>query len=94
MPEQAPHHAAAMFTGAKRAGHITGLRCPQPGEAEEATMEQLRQALLARAFLHDDPDAYAAGVEAALAAVGAGALAPPQERPRTEGDGRSLTARG
>lgn len=32
-------------------------------------MDELRQRLLTQAFLYDSPDAYAAGVEAALRAV-------------------------
>ncbi len=32
-------------------------------------LEQLREALLRSAFLYDDPAAYRAGVEAALAAM-------------------------
>jgi hypothetical protein len=34
-------------------------------------MEELRRRLLARAFLYDDPAAFAAGVEAVLGEIGA-----------------------
>lgn len=41
-------------------------------------MDELRQRLLTQAFLYDSPEAYAAGVEAALRAV--------QRLPRDTGD--------
>lgn len=40
-------------------------------------VDELRQRLLAQAFLYDDPEAYVSGVEAALRAVERLAPAPP-----------------